>query len=622
MQVTQQTAIHGKSRNDVSSRHITTFAINDIRPTFILPVKQGDKVVVDINQAHQFSPLVCPTYGAFKIKTYAFFVPLTSIWHHFYEYLDGSSDGSFDGVKEPLNVSIYDLVSYFFSTFATTAKSDLLTAIANPDANGRYDLTTAYFATDSTTTPTEKKWNFTAKGRLLWNFMQALGYGLPTYICHGASGTKYEIYLEAKEHSLFPLLACARVFYDYLYPSAYVTQRGFGYLFTDALWETLNGGSQSAVSGVIDSIMALFINCYDRDFYTSLWAKPNQVASTGNLGSFPLVSQVRSGSNLVSLNAGSQSSSSSEPTAPLDAFVSQGSNSQVTSFSATMLRWLQSISDFCMRNNIGGSRVREYLRSNYGFVPNDAKNGISQYLKCFSANVDIKPVTSLSSGFDSSQALGEKAGQAFAAGQGTLKFESSEWGILLFMTSVVPSIGYVQGVNPLARAINSRFDFYNEQFDGVAMEAVPRKSLFSQYRSLNDVTKVPVESRNDVFGYCPYSAEKYKIGHDILSGDFIFNSRSRGLESYHTFRDVLYGRSNLALDAQFIATDNQTQRIFANTGSNDSDAGDRYALFDKIFSFMRFDATNYSNMKPLSQSLPMFDHSGKKQSVQYEGNQL
>ena len=101
----------------------------------------------------------------------------------------------------------------------------------------------------------------------------------------------------------------------------------------------------------------------------------------------------------------------------------------------------------------------------------------------------------------------------------------------------------------------------------------------------------------------------------------MFNSRNKNLDSYHTFRDVLYNRSNLALDAQFLETDNQSQRIFAYTGETEGQ-GVGYAAYDKIFSFFRFDVTRYANMKSLYQSLPMFDRSGKDVSVQYEGGQL
>lgn len=617
MQVTQQTAVKKSvNKDDISSRHITTLGVNDIRVTNIIECRQGDKIVCDLSQFHRFSPLVVPTYGSFKINTYAFFVPMMSIWHHFGEFMDNSSDTSFSSIKDPINFSLEDFMSFFVTDFSNPAvnyRSKYMTYDAtaqNPD------LIFAKYASDTDTTPTTASFILTSAGRLLWNQLQSLGYGFPRYIPYSvASGTnKYKTYFQAKDYSVFPLLALARVFYDYLYPSAYVTQQGFGWIFTDSLWENFISSS-TPVADLLQVVMDLLVNCYDRDFYTSLWSRPNQVASTGNLSSFsPVYQYTNSGNN--SLIA--QSSSGTSGTID-DARISQSAASFTNTISATTLRWLESISDFCMRNNIGGSRVREYFRSNYGFVPSDMKDDISQYIKCFPSSVQIQDVTSTSPGSSVSDVLGQQAGKASANGKQTLKFESRTWGYLIFLTSVVPSIGYVQGQNPVTRSINSRFDLYNSQFDGIGMEAIPRRSVFSQYRDANDLAKVDVSSLNDVFGYAPMYSERYKVRHDMLSGDFLFNSRNRGLDSYHTFRDVLYGRSNLALDAQFMETDNQCQRIFAYTGST---GGTLYSQYDKIFSFFRFDVDRYSHSKSLSESLPMFDRSGQKQSVQYEGNQL
>ena len=105
-----------------------------------------------------------------------------------------------------------------------------------------------------------------------------------------------------------------------------------------------------------------------------------------------------------------------------------------------------------------------------------------------------------------------------------------------------------------------------------------------------------------------------------MSGDFLFSSRNTGLESYHTYRDVLFGRNNLAIDAKFLEADNQTQRIFAYMGEvNDKGL---YAQYDKIFNEMYFNVTKYSHAQSISQSLPFFDEDGKRVNVNYEGDNI
>lgn len=622
MKVTNKTAVEQKKNKiTIPIRHITTLGINDCRVTGITKLMQGDRLHGVYSQFSRLSPLVAPTFGDFKIETHAFWVPLRTIWRHYGEYVDNSSDSSFNAIKNPINFSLSDIVNIILNS---SVVGDTIVEVQggavdiDSDERDNCDLRIVSLPYD------EAGWklygyNFTDFGRVFWNNLQALGYGLPTYIVDTTGASQEQIatieelfpgansFFTYPKYSLYPLLAFARCCYDWLFPSQYVTQQGFGFLFTDSLYSRWSSSHRDVLSYIFN----LVITTYDRNFYTSLWQSPNEVAAGSKQAQF---------SNFVTDTMDDRSLQIwSDPsllnnTSPV---IIQQTNTQPYVLGAQSLRWLTRVSDYILRNNIGGTRVQDYFKSHFGYTPSHMLDDRSQWIRTYTDNVRVQDVTNMTA--IEGSVLGEQGGKGISVGSNRIKFEASENGYLIFITQVVPSVGYYQGCKELARAITSRFDIYHDDFDGVGMVGVPRKSLFSQYRTIDDVIKVPLNSENDVLGFAPNYAEK-KLGSDLLTGDFLFNSRNRNLESYHTFRDVLYGRNNLAIDRQFMTADNQYQRIFAYMG--ESDAGGQYAQYDKIFSFFSFDFDKFTRQKSLGDSMPFFDEDGKDVSSDYEGKQL
>lgn len=638
----QSAVVQRKNRIPFDIRHITTMGVSDTRVTGIVKMEQGDRIFGNISQFSRLSPLVAPTFGNFNIRTHAFWVPLRTIWHHYGEYINQSKDSTFNGIKNPINFNLAQL-------WVCLKHGSYLGAGDYVDYVGQdTDLTTTDYdncdlrviEVDANNAVVIVGYNFTALGRMVWNNLQSLGYGLPQMIfalkTSDSAATGYaaavamfpggtDEYL-SYNYNIYPLLALGRVFYDWIYPSAYVTQQGFGYLFTDQLYTSWFGYPSETLSHIFD----MLINCYDREFYTSLWQQPNSVApvSSGSGGVF--FEQTSAGGTKTVQVRNKIQSADGRTEWPIDVLVNAdggGSNANPAAYlTSQTLRWLEHVSDFVLRNNIGGTRVRDYFKSHFGFTPSSILDDQSSHIRTFTSPVTIQDVTNMAagtvldgSGNATNNVLGEQGGKGLSSGASTIKFEASEAGFILFVSSVVPSVGYYQGQKQFTRAINSPFDIYHADFDGVGMVGVPRRSLFSQYRTLADFAKVPLNTLKNVLGYAPNYAEK-KIGYDFLTGDFLLNSRNRGLDSYHTFRDVLYGRSHLAIDRQFMTVDNQTQRIFAYTGQQ-NDQG-LYEQYDKIFSFFSFSFTRYTDQKSLSESMPFFNKEGKDVDMEYEGTQL
>lgn len=635
----QSAVVQRKNRIPFDIRHITTLGVSDIRVTGIVKMEQNDRIFGNISQFSRLSPLVAPTFGNFNIRTHAFWVPLRTIWHHYGEYVGQSVDSTFNSIKSPINFNLAQLWTCLKhgSYLGAGDYVDYVGQDTNLSTTDYDNCDLRVIEVDANNAVVIVGYNFTALGRMVWNNLQSLGYGLPQMIFalkqsdsgatgYAAANTLFPGGLDeylAYNYNIYPLLALGRVFYDWIYPSAYVTQQGFGYLFTDQLYTSWFGYPSETLSHIFD----MLINCYDREFYTSLWQTPNRVAagSQGNISTTPLNVIIAENGQGVSNGATQnvRSGDSGTVSVPLGSNGVLNQNFQLTDVS---LRWLEHISDYVLRNNIGGTRVRDYFKSHFGYTPSSILDDQSSHIRTFTSPVTIQDVTNMAagtvldgSGNQTNNVLGEQGGKGLSSGASTIKFEASEAGFILFVSCVVPSVGYYQGQKQFTRAINSPFDIYHADFDGVGMVGVPRRSLFSQYRTLSDFAKVPLNTLKNVLGYAPNYAEK-KIGYDFLTGDFLLNSRNRGLDSYHTFRDVLYGRSNLAIDRQFMTVDNQTQRIFAYTGQQ-NDQG-LYEQYDKIFTFFSFSFTRYTDQKSLSESMPFFNKEGKDVDMEYEGTQL
>lgn len=594
------------NQQNLSFPVVQTLSINDARCVGCINMEQGERVHVNLSQFSRFAPLVAPTFGDFKLKTHVFWVPTRLVWSHYGEYMNASLDASFDAFKEPLNFSLCDLFETM-TEYGLLQLKDVFDTIDGYEKRGdgkpKYDVNMWIDGSG-------ESYNFSAFGRQIFSSLQALGYAIPLFVVGRVSGSsshvEYKFYHEER-YSLYPLLSLFRCFYDWLYPSQYVTQQGLGLFFLDDFHPQWRNGTQEERKLWLSQMFTLLYNAYDKSFFTSLWARPNQVSqnTSGNRGT-SMIGNVRTVDahgydNTIVADADSTS-------------ISISPGEYETTFSADAIRWMEKVSDFLLRSNIGGTRVREFLKAHFGYAPSEMRN-CSQWLRTFTDNVVIQDVTNLSA---TSAVLGEQGGKGHSYGSGSLKFEASERGMLIFITQVVPKIGYYQGIDKYCRAIKSRFDLFLHDFDSATMVGVPRSSLFAQYRDYSDLEKVPLWSYNDVLGYAPNDAER-KFKRAVLSGDFLFNSRNTGLDSYHTMRDVLFGRNDLALDSKFLEADNQTQRIFAYTGE---DTANGYAQYDKIFNEMFFEVTKYSHAKSLSESLPFFDEDGKRVSVEYQGENI
>lgn len=615
-----------RNSHDNGSVHITTLDFGRLRPTYCLNVRRGDHIKINYSQFTRLAALVAPTFGSAKIRSYAFWVPLRTTWRSYKAFQSDSVDASLSTKKKPQNANYVDLLAaYLFKNSQNTNHN--FQGLVNLDStsfnrlslqgsdeqnewiNERFvDVSHMVTGTVTANQLPDKieellggydqvfydevshrfiAIDFTPLGIELQNTLMSLGY---PYNRSVAMGLDYYVNLTA-------LVSYFRCLYDYVYPSEYVAQLGLDYLFDDYDFERISDiGQLAAVQNWLTDAVNLLYTPYEQDFFNTLWHSQTAVAPN-NMNTQGLPASVDSSDVFKKL--------------PEDA---QGNSL----LSAQNLQWLQSVSDFVMRNNIGGTRFHEFIKAHTGWQSSMDDIERSQFLKSWTDEVNIMDVTQTSQSTESSL-LGEQAGKGIAHGNGTLRFEAKEDGFIIVLSMVTPVTAYYQGVAPWCEMLSSRFELYTEEFDSVGMEAVPRSSIWCDAQHYLDSENL---NPNAVFGFTSRYANRYKRRYDRLTGMFRFRGYRGGLDSYHTFRDVMYGTDsqNFGNNAKFRQVDNQYDRIFARALAEDS-AGTPYN-YERFLTIFNFDVERWNTMKSISAAMPIFDKSGETVSVNYEGTQL
>ena len=557
MKLTFRTANSSKTTFDKSSTHISTLDFGRWLPSQILPVRRGDSVHVRLNQFVRLAPLAVPTYGNIKLLTRSYFVPfrlLTPLWYDFVQNDSHLSDSN-NRLPWCTNADLYNI---------------LLTnsALSN---NESYDFL------DS-----ENKGRLlNHNGRLLYQMFLALGYGI--------NFTEQD----KTEFDLLPLLAVLRIMYDIEYPTRFVSKSAWNEIFN------LDGYDHDADwSIIVDMLSTLTATFHESDFFVNSWASfnspgvHNPISNTS--GDFTVLAHL--GGEHIKVNANDTYQK-----------VTVQASDNSSRFSSYGHKLLDSLSDFALRNNIAGRRYLDFIRSHFGYTTSPEQDQFTKFLGSYISNVNIMDVTSNVTNTDTT--MGEQAGKGYISGDGKLNYDVKEDGIILFLTKLVPSYGYVQGRKPWTIRKPNFFSLYNPEFDGIGNEAVRNDALFADYKGTTQYNGgQQYGGRPDgVFGFAPRYTFGYKVGHDYLSGDFRLGSRNVGMSSFHTFRLLSNPSSTapLANNLEFRQISNQYDRMFSQSFSGSK------ISYDHFVCYFEFDIKVSSEMKSYSESLPFYEDEGR-----------
>lgn len=457
-------------------------------------------------------------------------------------------------------------------------------------------------------------YRFTNRGRHFYTVLCSLGYRVDF---SSAGGN----FTETKKLSAGKLLAYLKVYLDWYHPSAYSEDNALRMNFRGVA----SAGHHITYQHIMEIAYGLDFVTYERDYFTGAWQNPtgpNSGLSNLSIEDFSVVNAAGSnpfnvrGVLLNSNPSGNYGSSNHTPVITSTSTTPGGSknpSASVYNLSYYMIEQLRALTNVTRRAQLTGNRAVDRYLSQYGIKLDDDRVNRCYYIGGYHYDADIMDIMSTA---DTSQAaLGDYAGKgiAYSDAHRSFHFESGqEHGFIIVVSSVVPSVGYVQGVDAENLQL-SRYQFFNGDFDNLGTQAQQNQELFSDYGmpSPNGTVYPKVLAADGVRGFVPRYIEE-KIGRDFLTGDFNIPSRREGMDAFHLFRLVNDPAVPSINKGFLIGEQKQYDRIFNNI---DSDYDHMYVEHHVLI-----DA--YRNMKSVNEVYD-FEHSdGKEMEVEANGIQL
>lgn len=331
--------------------------------------------------------------------------------------------------------------------------------------------------------------------------------------------------------SVFPLLAYKKFCQDYFRYSQW--QDSSPYLWnidyytgaSQQLFTTIPAAGDSYWAG--NTMFDLEYCNWNKDMFMGVLpdSQFGDVASidTGGLASQDLPVQAKlSSSSTSSLYLGSKTSS-----AGTDFSVNAGPNAAqsnplivslpavAASFDVLALRRGEALQRWKEISLNVPQNYRAQIKAHFGVDVGENMSGMSTYIGGDSSSLDISEVvnTNLQSGNTSSEAT--IAGKGVGSSQGSEKFESRDWGVLMCIYHNVPLLDYVISAPDPQLFVSQNTDLPIPELDSIGMQSIP----ISMY-SNSDIELVNGFSSSDLtMGYLP-RYYNWKTSYDYVLGSF------------------------------------------------------------------------------------------------------
>lgn len=596
-----RTALKQKNKFDLSCDHITTSDFMRVAPVYFKPIVPGESWSCNMQTFTRLSPLVNPMYGRCRIVNRAFFVPMRVIMRHWNEFI----------TDVPVDNTFLQVPKIYLREFANA-----LYEMSYSTTSSSYD-----FKVGST------NYNLSPEGRRVWTILQALGYRFSIgFYVNNATNNDYV--------SALPLLAYVKIYKDWYKSQQYTS---IDEEIPDSLFDVSVLSSTPFINGVSGLLSAISTAVYDQDYFTSAWDRP--VSPNDGLVSSNSITDVSFDG--TSNQARSQIRNSSTVTTPVIGSNSSTNSTTVYNLSQFALNSLKSLTDYLKRHQLAGGLAMDRMLSRFGMKPSDAALSRTVYLGKDEVNVQIADVMSNSNGEvqieglqNSKTIVGDYAGKGVGySDNGHFKYESNEYGFVIIVSSLLPKVGYVQGMNRNVLHLD-RLDFFTPEFDSLGVQAIARKELLSGYNGPGAAEKLtsltPAVALDGVFGYTSRYAE-YKNGsiYDNMTGDFSVphlnaDSTVGSVNSaWHLNRLIDPSTATvykLSHNLGFVTASDahQYDRVFAIPGYDSQAQGVEYDHFINIY---HFNVVSYMPMSPMFDDY-QFDGGNRDITVDVGGTQL
>ncbi len=541
-------SVSNRTKLDLSCQHVTTADFMQFNVSKILELVPNQTIDVRHECFARLAPMPLPTFGRATIKHRSFFVPFRTLWPawtDFYEDTPHTFDGGTlaipSNVPTVSNSSLYNAFIYgadFVEPVSSSVVPDFV--YASYDMSGSVPADGVYPNTGL------QGYKFTAKGRQAFKILRSLGYNI-TF-----TNANSDVF------SALPLLALARVYLDFYYPSQYINDDDSAFiqsLLVDNAYRT----SWSSVFSYsnISRLLSMFLRVtYQDDYFVSAWDNPT-TPNSGLLSSIT-INSIDDDTKVVGGNDDSP------------ALVGTSSSS-VPSITQYALNALRALSDWMRRKQIVGSRAFDRYLAQFGVKLAPEKLNRSVFIDEYVQDLQFGDVMSTSD-TDGAQ-LGSYAGKGISYGDGKYQYSADEFGYFIIVSTIVPHVQYFQGINRSVMHL-SKLDFFTSEFDALGTQAIARKELYVPTTPV----RYPVGYEQKVFGFAPRYAE-YKQPYSQLTGDMALPSMKVSNSAWTLFRDMDLFLDNDNVDGDYIYLDGiehnrdfvmsgdaaQYNRIFYNT---------------------------------------------------------
>ena len=466
------TALDTNTTMDLSCTHITTSDWMHCAPTYIKELVPGESIKIHQETFTRLAPMSVPTFGRGLIHNRAFFVPFRTIfdkWNEFITAADvapsvvglGSGATTNLSVNRVPTINNEDLVRLFcIGTSAGTVVSSTTFATLNVPGTGydptKHDILLLVTSGANDTFVGEYTYDLTNAGRRLMKVLQSLGYN----ILWQFNTTQATV---DAEYSALPLMAYLKVICDWYYPSQYVGDSAYTYVQSILTNRPSSTGvyrlSFTDLSNIFRNTKSPFnglVN-YDSDYFVSAFDYPNS-ASEGDFrfgGTSPIVlrdinyysGSTTTNNGQVFNGQGSASPAYDSPIGDVASYrPSNTTNTNGIRITQYGLDALKALTDYMKRHQLVGARALDRFYARFGKSLDSAKMDRSYYIGADNIPLQIGDV--MSHADTSGATLGDYAGKGIGFGaNGNFEFTTDEYGVIVIVTSIVPQVGYYQGID-------------------------------------------------------------------------------------------------------------------------------------------------------------------------------
>lgn len=550
----------------------TTSDFGFCQPCLCREMNAQDTASVRFGQIVRLNPLVVPTFGEVKLKTYSSFVKTADLYHGFESLLTGESyNGAIRSYVPTVTpcISFCDLTTfiYRFSNItiykATGYTSDTSGAnYTGVTVQSGSDFTTAFghfktdigvisqFAKDVSarlgyyihqrySSAVDVNWTGFSKSSVdldpakcdwTYSFRYSSAGSSPVYYIVCGNLTNYgknlrkiflglggQLNLTNVEFNILRLFAFYKVYFDLFEPRRDITWKDTSAFSLMEMYEQYGYDTVGFLTEDQDlsfkfcsSFCQFFLDLCNA-YYTI-----NPDFASAHIVGLSTESQNLSSFSVKYLNAFGEDNGVSNISESTSLPFIDELNDPYIDFSRSGLRVLNELTKLVNIHTAEGGDIGQYLRSVFDSDYVDEVDSIflgSQVTDC-----NISPVFSTNK--NDMVDLGAYAGQGVGSSDGkssSVKFTARSHGFLISFFAVVPDAKMCQGIDPSLLNIN-RFDYFHPQFDGVTLLPTMKMCIYGCSEDYVRENSDVVHRLAAGFGNMPnYSG--LKIAHNVLSGE-------------------------------------------------------------------------------------------------------